>query len=147
MRRISLVFADDTVQCRLYLCWTAPRRSPQSASSDRTGSVWIRPLPPPRTGQRLWSTHTPPLPGCRHLTRTNGGRSYFGLAAGSPPSRVLLQAFILVLFVLELLGTPGGRGSEMRSPTHTVLFLPHLVSPALIEILLCLLSFSPPSTS
>lgn len=32
----------------------------------------------------------------------------------------------------------------MRSPTRAVLLLPHLVSPALIEILLCLLSFSPP---
>lgn len=50
------------------LCWTAPHQSPHSAPSDRTGLAWSRPLPPPQTGQPLWSTRTPPPYECRHLT-------------------------------------------------------------------------------
>lgn len=50
------------------LCWIAPHQSPHSAPSDRTGSAWSRPLPPPQTGQPLWSTRTPPPFECRHLT-------------------------------------------------------------------------------
>lgn len=50
-----------------HLCWTAPHQSPHSGPSDRTGSAWSHPLPPPRSWQPLWSTRTPPPSECRHL--------------------------------------------------------------------------------
>lgn len=97
-----------------HLCWTAPPQSPHSAPSDRTGSAWSRPLPPPQSSQPLWSTRTPPRFECRHLT--------------DRCSRVISAAPLVVCRHAQPRRTfRSGRKArrekpKMRSPTHTAWF-------------------------
>lgn len=98
-----------------HLCWTAPPQSPHSAPSDRTDSAWSRPLPPPRTGQPLWSTRTPPRFECRHLT--------------DKCSQVISAAPLVVCCHAQPCGSSFRSGRKARrekpktrSPTHTARF-------------------------
>lgn len=119
------------------LCWTAPHQSPHSAPSDRTGSAWSRLLPPPRTGQPLWSTRTPPLFECRHLT--------------DKCSQIISVAPLVVCCHAQphrassvATEKPGGK-TKKRIPTHTVRFcftLPLIFSSCLVSPLSCKFSLS-----
>lgn len=109
------------------LCWTAPHQSPHSAPSDRTGSAWSHPQPPPLTGQPLWSTRTPPPLECRHLTETSTATSYFcgpSAITRSPGGG---------LFFLGAAGKQEGetkRGLPLTSPGFV--FLSHFLASCLI---------------
>lgn len=97
------------------LCWTAPHQSPHSAPSDRTGSAWSHPQPPPLTGQPLWSTRTPPPLECRHLTETSTATSYF-----CGPSAITRSPGGGAFFPGS--GRKAGGRDKKRSPTHITWF-------------------------
>lgn len=95
-----------------HLCWTAPHQSPHSGPSDRTGSAWSHPLPPPQSWQPLWSTRTPPPSECRHLM--------------DKCSRVISAAPLVVCCHAQPRGASLGSGrrvgrekTKKRSPAHT----------------------------
>lgn len=131
---ISQLIVPFWSQCyitKTYLCWTAPHQNSHNAPSDRTGLIWTRPPPPPRTCWPLWSTHTPPLLECRHLEGRTEQKPIHYFAAGCLLSCVARGA------IWRKKRTHPKCGSPLKSPSsilpHLVFF--HLVYSTLILIL------------
>lgn len=126
------------------LCWTAPHQSPHSAPSDRTGSAWSHPQPPPPTGQPLWSTRTPPPLECRHLTETSTATSYFcgpSAITRSPGGGLFFSSW-------ERQESRRERQKEVSHSHHLVLFFSFIFSPPVLSHLFhvnsaCLALFVP----
>ena len=128
---------------KAYLCWTAPHQNPHSVPSDHTGLIWTHLLPPPQTGQPLWSTHTPPPLWCRHLARKNRVRSlnFFPFflsffAAVCPLSCVASQVNVFRAVRDARWEKKKKTPSEFRSPTKLLQFCltsSHFVSSCLLS--------------
>lgn len=134
MKLCSLLYLMKNNGCVVTnLCWTAPHQSPHSAPSDRTGLAWSRPLPPPQTGQPLWSTRTPPPYECRHLTDKCSQVIFFFL----PPLVVCCHAQPHRASFRN--GRKAGEKNQKRTPTHTAQFC--FISASHLLLLSCLTFF------